>query len=200
VPHVDFPASSPFSLACGGTKLVGSGTTIASEQVWNEGSQAGAAGGGVSNKFPRPDYQAGLNIPAAPNGKNGRGVPDVSGDADPATGYQVVLGGHPGVVGGTSAVAPLWAGLIARINQRLVNLGRTPVGFLNPVIYDSSIANGGIFHDVVSGTNDITGTLGGRYTAAPGWDPASGLGTPDGTKLLNALEGAMRPQGLHEVE
>jgi kumamolisin len=127
-------------------------------------------------------------------------VPDVSGDADPATGYQVVLGGHPGVVGGTSAVAPLWAGLIARINQRLVNLGRTPVGFLNPVIYDSSIANGGIFHDVVSGTNDITGTLGGRYTAAPGWDPASGLGTPDGTKLLNALEGAMRPQGLNEVE
>jgi kumamolisin len=188
-PHVDFPASSPFALACGGTKLAGSGTTITNEEVWNEGSQAGAGGGGVSNKFARPDYQGSLNIPTSPNGNNGRGLPDVSGDADPETGYQVFLSGHSGVIGGTSAVAPLWAGLIARINQRLVEIGRSRVGFLNPVIYDSAIADGGVFRDVISGTNDITGTLAGRYTARPGWDPASGLGSPDGTKLLNALGG-----------
>jgi kumamolisin len=189
LPHVDFPASSPFALACGGTKLAGSATGITNEQVWNEGAQAGAGGGGVSNKFTRPDYQASLNIPTSPNGNNGRGVPDVSGDADPETGYQVFLSGHSGVIGGTSAVAPLWAGLIARLNQRLVKLGRSPVGFLNPVIYESSIANGGVFNDIVSGTNDITGTLGGRYTAGPGWDPASGLGSPNGAKLLTAFGG-----------
>jgi kumamolisin len=189
-PHVDFPASSPFALACGGTKLVGSVNGITSEQVWNEGPHAGAGGGGVSNKFARPDYQASLNIPTSPKGNNGRGLPDVSANADPETGYQVFLSGHSGVIGGTSAVAPLWAGLIARINQGLVKKGRPRVGFLNPVIYGSSIAQGGVFRDIVSGNNDNTGTLGGRYTAGPGWDPASGLGSPNGTKLLEALGGA----------
>jgi kumamolisin len=188
-PHVDFPSSDPFALACGGTKLVGSGTTITDEQVWNDGPQGGAGGGGVSNKFPRPDYQTMLSIPAAPNGSNGRGVPDVSGNADPETGYQIFLAGNPAVVGGTSAVAPLWAGLIARINQRLVSIGSKPVGFLNPVIYASSVADSGAFRDIVSGTNDITGSLNGRYTAGPGWDPASGLGSPNGSKLLKALGG-----------
>ena len=166
-PHVDFPSSDPFALACGGTKLVGSGTTITDEQVWNDGPQGGAGGGGVSNKFARPDYQTMLSIPAAPNGSNGRGVPDVSGNADPETGYQIFLAGNPVVVGGTSAVAPLWAGLIARINQRLVSIGSKPVGFLNPVIYASSVANSSVFRDIVSGTNDITGSLNGRYTAGP---------------------------------
>jgi kumamolisin len=188
-PHTDFPASSPFALACGGTRLTGSGTTITNEQVWNEGVQGGAGGGGISNKFARPDYQATLNLPASPTGNNGRGVPDISGDADPSTGYQIFLAGNPGVIGGTSAVAPLWAGLIARINQRLVSIGSKPVGFLNPFIYGSSVINAGIFHDIVSGTNDITGTLSGLYSAGPGWDAASGLGTPDGAKLLQALGG-----------
>jgi kumamolisin len=188
-PHVDFPSSDPFALACGGTKLVGSGTTITDEQVWNDGPQGGAGGGGVSNKFARPDYQAMLSIPASPNGSNGRGIPDVSGNADPETGYQIFLGGNPEVVGGTSAVAPLWAGLIARINQRLVSIGSKPVGFLNPLIYGSSIADSGVFRDIVSGTNDLTGSLNGRYTAGPGWDPASGLGSPNGSELLSALGG-----------
>ena len=188
-PHVDFPASSPFALACGGTRLTGSGSTISAEEVWNEGDRGGAGGGGVSNKFLRPDYQAALNIPNSPTGNKGRGVPDVSGDADPQTGYQIFLAGNPGVIGGTSAVAPLWAGLIARINQRLVSIGSKPVGFLNPFIYGSSVANAGVFHDIVTGTNDVTGTLNGLYTSGPGWDAASGLGTPDGTKLLQALGG-----------
>ncbi len=162
---------------------------LTNEQVWNEGPEGGAGGGGISNKFARPDYQPPLNIPASPNGTNGRGVPDVSGDADPETGYQIYLDGNPDVVGGTSAVAPLWAGPIARINQRLASLGSKPVGFFNPLIYASSIANSGVFNDILTGTNDITGTLNGRYTADPGWDPASGLGTPNGTKLLEALGG-----------
>jgi kumamolisin len=189
LPHVDFPASSPFALACGGTKVVGSAKGITSEQVWNEGSQAGAGGGGVSNKFARPDYQASLNIPISPKGNKGRGLPDVSANADPETGYQVFLSGHSGVVGGTSVVAPLWAGLIARINQGLVKMGKLRVGFLNPLIYGSSFSKDDVFYDIISGNNDNTGKLGGRYTAGPGWDPASGLGSPNGTKLLKALGG-----------
>jgi kumamolisin len=189
VPHVDFPASSAFALACGGTRLAGSETTITDEQVWNEGVQGGAGGGGVSNKFKRPDYQTAFNIPASPTGNNGRGVPDVSGDGDPVTGYQIFLAGNQSVIGGTSAVAPLWAGLIARINQRLVSLGSKPVGFLNPLIYGNAVTNAGVFRDVVKGNNDITGTLNGLYPAGAGWDAASGLGTPDGAKLLQALGG-----------
>jgi kumamolisin len=188
-PHVDFPSSSPFALACGGTRLVGSGSAITSEKVWNEGAQGGAGGGGVSNKFARPDYQVAFNIPASPKGNNGRGVPDVSADADPATGYQIFLAGSRGVVGGTSAATPLWAGLVARINQRLAAIGSKPAGFLNPLIYNNSVINQGAFHDVVSGNNDITGTLNGLYPAGQGWDAATGLGSPDGNKLLQALGG-----------
>jgi kumamolisin len=188
-PHADFPASSPFALACGGTRLIGSGTTIENEQVWNEAAQGGAGGGGISNKFARPDYQAALKMPTSPTGNNGRGLPDISGVADPRTGYQIFLAGNPSVIGGTSAVAPLWAGLIARMNQRLISLGSKPVGFLNPFIYSNSVMSAGVFHDIVSGTNDITGALGGRYSATAGWDAASGLGTPNGAKLLQALGG-----------
>jgi kumamolisin len=99
----------------------------------------------------------------------GRGVPDVAGDADPDSGYSVYVDGAASVIGGTSAVAPLWAGLIARINQHLT----TPVGFVNPTLY----ANPSAFHDVVKGNN-------GAYEAATGWDACTGLGTPDGTNVL----------------
>lgn len=189
VPHVDFPASSPNSLACGGTRLVGSGTALNNETVWNDTGCGGAGGGGVSNKFLRPDYQSGLKIPVAPNGTNGRGLPDVAGNADPATGYQIFLGGKPGVIGGTSAVAPLWAGLIARINQGLVKARGKTIGFLNPLIYKSSIANSPAFRDIVAGNNDLTGTLNGIYSAGPGWDACSGLGSPIGVQLFTALAG-----------
>lgn len=189
VPHVDFPASSPFALACGGTKLIGSGMNITEEAVWNEGVRGGGGGGGVSNKFARPDYQSPFNIPASPSGNNGRGVPDVSGDADPATGYEIFLAGSPGVIGGTSAVAPLWAGLIARMNQRLVGIGSKPVGFLNPLIYRTFGNGNGAFRDVTVGNNDLTGTLNGLYPAGPGWDAATGFGTPNGTNLLKVLGG-----------
>jgi kumamolisin len=182
-PHVDFPACDPFSLACGGTKLLGSGTTIQSEVVWNEGDSG--TGGGVSNHFGLPTYQASAGVPKSPKGKKGRGVPDIAGDADPQTGYQVrLVGGKNSVIGGTSAVAPLWAGLIALLNQKLASLGKPPLGFCNPVLYNS-VSHAGALNDIVTGNNDIEGI--GKYKAKKGWDPCTGLGTPDGEKLLTAL-------------
>ena len=183
-PHVDSPAASPFALACGGTRLEGSAATIKSEVVWNEGDRGGAGGGGISSVFSRPSYQSNFKIPKSPKGKAGRGLPDVAGDADPFTGYQVRVDGRNTVIGGTSAVAPLWAGLIARINQRLVGQGKQPVGFINPFLYNSPK----LLHDVVQGDNDIDGTL-HKYKAQAGWDACTGLGTPDGTRLMQALGG-----------
>ncbi len=171
---VDFPASSPYATACGGTRLVLRGTTIESEVVWNDLSAGeGATGGGVSEAFPLPGYQNGVGVPAAPNGFVGRGVPDVAGDADPATGYSVLIDGEGTVVGGTSAVAPLWAALFARLQQAL----GAPVGFANPRLYTP--ADEATFHDITSGTND-------GYSAGPGWDPCTGWGSPDGARLLRA--------------
>jgi kumamolisin len=173
---VDFPASSPYVVGCGGTKLTLSGMTISSEQAWNELSDnEGATGGGVSEVFALPAYQSSSDVPAAPNGFRGRGVPDVAGDADPSTGFEVLVDGESTVIGGTSAVAPLWAGLVARINQ---SLGK-PVGYLNPLLYAASATR--TFHDITSGNN-------GGYSAGPGWDPCTGLGTPNGSALTSALQ------------
>ncbi len=176
--HVDFPASSPFALGCGGTKLTASGNTIANEVVWNEAADS-ATGGGVSDFFPVPHYQSTAGIPSSanPGSHNGRGVPDVAGDADPATGYVVRVDGEEFVIGGTSAVAPLWAGLIALMNQKLTQ----PVGFLNPLIYQPLVGKGS-FQDISSGSN-------GAYSAKQGWDACTGWGTPNGAKLLQALGG-----------
>jgi kumamolisin len=172
---VDFPASSPYVTACGGTRLVLRGTTIANETVWNDLAEGeGATGGGVSEAFPLPSYQSGIGVPTAPNGFVGRGVPDVAGDADPTTGYSVLLDGSETVIGGTSAVAPLWAALVARLNQAL----GAPVGFLNPQLY--SAATRATFHDITSGNND-------GYSAGPGWSPCTGWGSPDGNRLLQSL-------------
>jgi len=178
--HVDFPASSPYVLACGGTTLAGSGTSISSEVVWNEtANQEGATGGGVSTIFPIPAYQSGAGVPVQPQTNfAGRGVPDVSGDADPASGYQIRVDGQNQVVGGTSAVAPLWAALIALFNEKL---GK-PVGFINPALYK---LNPSAFHDIQSGNNDDSGL--GYFQAKAGWDACTGLGTPDGAAILNAL-------------
>jgi kumamolisin len=178
--HVDFPASSPYALACGGTTLAGTGNKISSETVWNETAKnEGATGGGVSGIFALPTYQASAGVPKQPvSGFVGRGVPDVSGDADPTTGYQVRVDGKNEVVGGTSAVAPLWAALIALLNQKL----GTPVGFLNPKLYAIGEK---VFRDITTGNNDDGGL--GNYSAKTGWDACTGLGSPDGTALLSAL-------------
>jgi kumamolisin len=176
-PTVDFPAASPYVLGCGGTKLTLSGASIAAEQAWNElSSDEGATGGGVSEVFALPSYQQSASVPKAPNGFVGRGVPDVAGDADPETGYNVVVDGQQTVIGGTSAVAPLWAGLLALINQSL----GTNVGYVNPLLYAAKVE--ATFHDITAGSN-------GDYSAGPGWDACTGLGTPDGGALLAALGG-----------
>ncbi|HET9059264.1 MAG TPA: S53 family peptidase [Acidimicrobiales bacterium] len=175
--HVDFPASAPHALACGGTRLELAGTAISAETVWNDGQGGGATGGGVSTVFPLPSYQQGAGVPPSANagGQVGRGVPDVCGDADPDTGYIVRVDSQTITVGGTSAVAPLWAGLVARLNQAL---GR-PVGFLQPVLYSSAAS--GALHDITTGNN-------GAYQAGPGWDACTGLGSPDGAKLLAVFQ------------
>jgi kumamolisin len=188
---VDFPASSPYALACGGTELIGntSTSTITSEVVWNEASNnEGAGGGGVSTVFARPSWQANAGVPASAaggtgigsTGTPGRGVPDVAGNADPVTGYQVIVDGQAEPIGGTSAVAPLWAGLIARLAQA----SGKRFGLLQPLLYagitPGAAATG--FNDIVEGDN-------GAYKAGPGWDACTGLGSPNGTALLTLLAG-----------
>jgi kumamolisin len=202
--HVDFPASSPHALACGGTKLLADPSTgvISSEVVWNEtASNEGAGGGGVSDEFALPSWQATAGVPAqasatgtgsthhrkhsesddaTSSAAGGRGVPDVAGNADPTTGYSVYADGKAQVVGGTSAVAPLWAALIARLAQA----SGKRFGLIQPLLYTdvSPGVDAAGFQDITSGNN-------GAYSAGPGWDPCSGLGSPDGTALLKILEG-----------
>jgi kumamolisin len=179
--HVDFPASSPHVLACGGTKLIGSGSTITSEVVWNElANNEGATGGGVSNFFPLPTWQANAGVPAPTNSAGGRGVPDVCGNADPSTGYTIRVDGQTLPIGGTSAVAPLWAGLIALANAQ----NGTSAGFIQPALYAAK--GKAAFNDITSGTN-YSGTPVG-FTAGPGWDACTGLGSPIGTKLITVVK------------
>ncbi len=174
---VDFPASSPYVIGCGGTRLTLSGSSIVSEVVWNDLSQGeGATGGGVSEEFGLPSYQSASDVPDAPNGAPGRGVPDVAGNADPLTGYAVVVDGQASVIGGTSAVAPLWAALFARFAQAF---GK-PLGYANPLLY--GVPEATAFHPITSGGN-------GGYSAGPGWNPCTGLGSPNGAALLAALRG-----------
>ncbi len=175
--HVDFPASSPYALGCGGTRLEAANNQVTSEVVWS------ATGGGVSDFFTLPTWQANAGVPpsANPDHHVGRGVPDVAGDADPQTGYDVYVDGQSVVFGGTSAVAPLWAGLIALMNQQRGQ----PVGYLNPKLYQNyqRLIKAEALRDVTSGDN-------GAYSAGLGWDACSGVGTPKGAKLRAALSGA----------
>jgi kumamolisin len=175
--HADFPASSPYVLACGGTRLTASSGKIASEVVWNDDAQSSAGGGGVSDFFALPDWQRQAGVPASvnPGGRIGRGLPDVAGNASPATGYKVRVDFLNFVVGGTSAVSPLWAGLVALMNQKLAK----PVGWLNPLLY-GPVAGSGAFHDITSGNI-------GAYAAREGWDACTGWGSPDGSALLATL-------------
>jgi kumamolisin len=196
--HADFPASSPYALGCGGTKLLADPSTgaVSSEVVWNElASNEGAGGGGVSDQFAVPAWQASAGVPAraggtssggsssgggSGSGAGGRGVPDVAGNADPTTGYNIYSGGQAQVVGGTSAVAPLWSALVARLAQAT---GKR-FGLLQPLLY-AGVTPGAD----VPGLRDITSGNNGAYSAGPGWDACTGLGVPDGTALLTRLQG-----------
>lgn len=188
--HVDFPSSSPFALACGGTSLHASGGEITSESVWNDGLGGGAGGGGVSDAFPRPAWQTNTGVPASvnPGQGTGRGSPDLAGSADEDMGYQVRIDGVNTVIGGTSAVAPLTAGLIALLNQSL----GADIGYLNPILY-SKLGKSGGFRDIVKGNNDMTGKVGG-YKAHRGWDACTGFGSLNGKLLLAGLQASPEVQ------
>jgi kumamolisin len=173
--HVDFPASSSYALACGGTSLKATSSSISAEVVWNDGAEGGATGGGVSSFFAIPAWQAALSVTSTQGGRSPlakRGVPDVAGNADPETGYQVRVDGSNTVIGGTSAVAPLWAALITRLNQ----LSGKSAGLISPQIYQTPKS----FHDITSGNN-------GDFAAASGWDACSGLGSPNGAALRSLI-------------
>jgi kumamolisin len=179
---VDFPASSPHVLACGGTSLVlDARGGVQQETVWNNNAGS-ATGGGVSAVFARPSWQADAGVPApaaaqltAGQAAGGRGVPDVAGSADPSHGYQVLVDGQHEVLGGTSAVAPLWAALLCRIAQ--VN-GRR-LGLVQPRLYAGATPG-----HPVPGLRDITVGDNGGYQARAGWDACTGLGTPNGAALI----------------
>ena len=172
--HVDFPASSPWIVGCGGTHL-----SKTAETVWN--SNGAGTGGGISTLFAAPGYQANLKLPAPadPGAKPGRGVPDVAGDADPATGYRVVVDGKAEVIGGTSAVAPLWAGLFALVNE----LAGHPSGQPHALLY----AHPEAFIDIRRGDNRAGGV---GYKAAKGWDACTGLGAPRAGTIASLFQDA----------
>ena len=182
-PHVDFPASSPWVLGCGGIRLEADAATgtISAEQVWNDGPDS-ATGGGVSRLFAVPEWQAEANVPpnADGSGKTGRGVPDVAGLSDPETGLWVLgPNGQDGAVGGTSAAAPLWSALVTLLN----GLTGTRLGFCNPQLY-AHLKEGLV--DIVKGNN-------GSYAARAGWDACTGWGRPNGALLLQTLNAAAPP-------
>ncbi|WP_246799356.1 S53 family peptidase [Bradyrhizobium sp. CCBAU 51753] len=171
--HVWFPASSPYALSCGGTQPATAG--LNEEVVWNEGGTG--TGGGISDVFPVPAYQSGLALPPSVNdGAVRRGVPDVAAAAAGTPGYRIVLNGSVMIKDGTSAVAPLWAGLIA-----IANAGRDlPIGFVNSALY----SNAALFRQIEHGNNRVDGK---GYDAGRGWNACTGLGVPKGADLVAAL-------------
>ncbi|MGH2644535.1 MAG: S53 family peptidase, partial [Chitinophagaceae bacterium] len=178
--HVDFPASSPNVIACGGTTITTKNNQITNEVVWNEAS-GGATGGGISDVFSLPAYQKNAKVPPSVNpGKRiGRGLPDVAANADPNSGYNILVDGNDLVIGGTSAVAPLMAALITLINGN----NSSNAGLILPKIYAKPTS----FKDITSGNNDtVAGNIG--YAAGKGWDACTGWGVADGKKLQIVLK------------
>ncbi|HEY2238226.1 MAG TPA: S53 family peptidase [Streptosporangiaceae bacterium] len=186
--HADYPASSPYVIGCGGTTLfLANGQP--QEVAWNDGN-GWATGGGISDVYDPPSWQD-VTMPASlgGTGRPGRGVPDIAGNADIASGYITLADGQWGPVGGTSAVAPLYAGLVARLNQAL----GYPVKDLLPTLYGLPAADRAeVFTDVTTGNNSVprTADFGPAvtgYDATPGWDACTGLGSINGTALLERL-------------
>jgi kumamolisin len=176
--HAEFPASSPFVLGCGGTALQIGEDGVEREVVWKTDANHGT-GGGVSECFERPAWQVTANVPLSLTTKfAGRGVPDVAAYADLAVGYVIRANGQDTRGGGTSAAAPLWAGLIALINERLTAKAGVTAGYITPLLYDHIALSA--FHDVEDGDNN-------GYAAGPDWDPCTGWGSPNGAELLRQL-------------
>lgn len=187
---VDSPADQPYVVGVGGTKLTaGSGGTYSSEAAWSttSNSQQAGGGGGVSSYFTRPAYQSGANLTLA-----NRMVPDVSADADPASGYSIYCSGSGtycdgwGVIGGTSAAAPLWAGIAADSNQYLLSQNKPSLGNVNAALYTlySTPQPYASYHDVTSGMNL-------HYQATTGYDMATGIGSLDAWNIVRDLAGTV---------
>ncbi|MBX9685396.1 MAG: S53 family peptidase [Candidatus Obscuribacterales bacterium] len=176
----EYPASDPNVVGVGGLKMILDGEgKLSHASGWNEG-ELSSSGGGVSKIFRLPRWQREVNVPMnLDTGKAGRGVPDISTNAAKATGFPVRVGGSEIVIGGTSAGAPLYAGMMLNINAELALLGIKPVTPLNPWLY--ARAQSGIFNDVSSGSNF-------GYEARQGWDAVTGLGWVDGNKMLQAMK------------
>jgi kumamolisin len=178
---VNFPASSPYALGCGGTTLKAAGSKVEGEVVWNSvfDGMRGASGGGVSRIFARPQWQQDFKLPQCASKTGGRGVPDVAAVADPETGCHIVVGGVDTVSSGTSAAAPLWAAFVARLNHAL----GANSGYLNSLFYKLATRSkdSGAFRPITHGEN-------GAYRAGPGWNACTGLGSPLGDRLLEALD------------
>ncbi len=186
--HVDYPSSSPYVTGCGGTTLrIRDGRRH--EVVWGDGTRAqggGSTGGGVSDVFPVPAWQAGVQSQRSGiAGLVGRGVPDVAAVADARTGYAQYMDGQWFTDGGTSAVAPLYAGLVARCNQQLAASGRR-VGYITPLLY-GGLGASDAFHDIASGSNATLPRRPDAYAAHAGWDCCTGWGSPNGARLLARL-------------
>jgi subtilase family serine protease len=187
VPTTSFSADSPWVTSVGGTSLLHSGNMV-TEKVWNSGYAA--SGGGFSRFYPTPDYQKTLPTAAQNQLQNRRGVPDVSAVADPSTGLAFYEDGQWNMAGGTSASAPLWAGIMAIANQRAGH----PLGFINPSLYKLAKSNAYSqdFQDITVGNNTYAPTHVQGYNAVQGWDAATGLGTPKADKLIPDLIAAMK--------
>ncbi len=179
-----FPADEPWVTSVGGTTAIRNGNGI-EEKVWN--SEGGASGGGFSDFFATPSYQKILPSSVQSELQNRRGVPDVAGDADPLTGLAFYQDGGWSLTGGTSASAPLWAALIAIANQ----MAGHPLGFINPALYKLAMTShyAQDFQDVSDGNNTVNnkGVTVPGYPAVQGWDPVTGLGTPNAEQLLPDL-------------
>ncbi len=186
--HVDFPSASPYVLAVGGTALIKANKT---EIVWFDGdglrqNGGGSTGGGVSRHFPRPSWQSQNISSVNPHAPSGRIVPDVAGNAAGSTGYLMVALGQAQISGGTSASAPLWAALIARLKTA----GKA-VGYLTPLFYQATPSTSGqplgavVCRDITSGNNDTAAA--GGYSAQVGYDAVTGWGSPHGDLLEKHL-------------
>ena len=185
--HVQYPATDPWVLSVGGTTVGNIKDDSFEEWVWNDTflvSHTGATGGGVSGHFPKPSYQNNAGVPPSLNdGHSGRGVPDVAGNASPNSAFPIILAGKPNLGCGTSASAPLWAGLITLINAALGE----PVGYINPHIYNFGSK---VFRDITGAPGPIDNALDGvkGYPAKPGWDACTGWGSPNGVALLEEFK------------
>lgn len=182
--HVSYPGSDPWITSCGGTILTNVSGSSFDQGTWQDNDNW-ATGGGISDVFTTvPAWQENAKIPGSANdGHAGRGIPDVAGNADSASGYNLTVDGQStGAVGGTSAVAPLYAGLVALFNANLT----TPVGFLNTILY----SNPGVCQDINDGVSNATYSAPG-YKSGPGWDACTGWGSINGAQLLAVLKAAV---------